>query len=157
MKTLILTIPLLLFTLPALGVTAISESDSVSGGIAVNSSPALSIQFGKPFKEAVHITAWAENNRSKASCDVQKMMVPTWGYGVWYKAALYAGGGIEGSAVDDGSKERYFLRAPLGIQAELRFTRYVRPSVFAEIAPRLGTLPNIGFSRVFTTGFRASF
>ena len=87
-----------------------------------------------------------DDHRSKISLDVQRVKVPDWGYGNWYRAGFYLGAGVEGRAVDDGSREKYFIRAPIGAAVNFIQLEYFEPTAFIELAPQFG-YPNLKFDR----------
>ena len=124
-------------------------------GIATARAPALSLHVREDAGDAYHFTAHYDPTYMQLTADYQRFYEPNWGYGSFYKCALYTGAGLAGETrASDTAQEDYHLRFPIGIQAAFDSLHL---QTFFETTALLGTLPRTNFAATVSAGVRAQF
>src|SRR5690606_4674819 len=88
---------------------------------------------------AYHFTARYTKEDAALTADYQHAYAPYWASEASYKCFFYTGFGLAGEVIaDEAASENYFLRLPLGAQANWTALRL---QFFGEAAVRVGPLP----------------
>lgn len=117
--------------------------------------PALSMQWQPDASAAWHLATHYDEAQIIADADYQRFWRLSSVSGRETTTALYSGLGLRGSsAKDEHATERYRLRLPLGVQANLRSLHL---NLFVEGAGLLGELPGTRLTATYSGGLRALF
>lgn len=124
-------------------------------GAAAGARPALSVTMTPDRSATYHLTSHLSDERVVVTTDVQRSMIPSFGYGVGWRLRFYAGVGAEGASERGGEgRETFALRIPLGTQCDVAPAAL---AVFAEASPTLGPLPTTRLGARASAGLRAVF
>lgn len=141
--------------------TSSSDTGDIGVGFAASRLPSLSVQYASKVApngfdaSAYHLMLGRTDSSAEFSADYQLSYRPRILFWPPSRNAVYFGLGLGGETEKtEHFKEKYYVRAPLGVQIDLRAAPI---QIFGEIAIRFGELPASNLSQSGAIGLRARF